>query len=140
MNKKSIIDFSQYEPIISEEYIIFKNKDEQIKTKVSIIGTYNKILLCWYWSWALDFINRNSIKKALLIKNYDKKKFSKPTQLNELYNFFISNNVFHLSKENKNTLCDLCSNILDLQCIFISKNNDFDDMICIEEIININSI
>jgi len=88
------------------------NKDDNkliFKCEYSVVGTYNIYNSIWYWSWAIDYINKTLINKRLIedVKDYKPKKNSYSYQeLDEIY-FYTSNNNFYLSYQNINKLTNL---------------------------------
>jgi len=85
-----------------------ENDNFIMKCEYAVAGSYNLSSSVWYWSWSIDYIDKELTIDLEPVREFKNKLVDNSTkydqkQSDQLY-FYLSNNNFYLSYENINIL------------------------------------
>lgn len=89
-----------------------KDKNKNIlEAPYEIIGSFDKNINIWYWSWAIPFCDTSSYIKIKSIIDKTKKNLENENNINlelEEFHFYFNNQYFYCDKQSLQCIIKLC--------------------------------
>jgi hypothetical protein len=117
---------------------LYENKKSLGNYQYQVIGLYNQTKSVWTWGWFIDFANRKTVDKVLLVKDWSNKQLENKklkTEKEQSLYFYTKNGNFMTNQKNVDFFIKIAMYVLKGKYYNIIKHSEKNTDVIFEYII-----